>query len=251
VTVVSPRWSSFPRYVTVAERRERAEAAAARLGSGRAGLEPVAVSGRRMVTTFWGKAWCENLESYSDLASRLPRGRSYLRSGAVVDLKIAAGQVRARVAGTRLYEATVTIRPLPSPAWRSLVAECAGRVDSLVALLEGRMPDQVMHVVTHPERGLFPRPRQITMTCSCPDGAVMCKHLAATLYGVGARLDQRPELLFVLRRIDAADLVPAAVGALVADETPALGGQSLEDLFGIDLAPARTPAHDRPRRKRR
>jgi uncharacterized Zn finger protein len=236
----------FPRSLTVAERRERA-AAAARLGR-REGTQPVVLSGRRVATTFWGKAWCKNLELYSDLASRLPRGRSYLREGALVDLKITPGQIRSQVAGTRLYQATVDIRPLPPAAWRALVAECAGRVDSLVALLEGRLPDEVMLLVTHPERGLFPRPRQIAMACSCPDGARMCKHLAATLYGVGARLDQRPELLFVLREVDPAALAPDAVHTLAAPEIPTtLGDQSLAELFGIDLAPAPPPV----RRKKR
>jgi uncharacterized Zn finger protein len=241
-------WSSFPAYVSVAERRERAARTAARLGKKGPPLDPVVVTGRLAARTFWGKAWCKNLEAYSDFASRLPRGRSYLRSGAVIDLQVAAGEVRARIVGSDLYLVSVTIKPVPDRTWQAVVGECAGRIDSLVALLEGRMPDEVMRLVTDPARGLFPEPRQIRMTCSCPDRAVMCKHVAAALYGVGARLDQRPELLFVLRQIEAGALVQAAAGALAgAAPAAALGGQDLEALFGIELAPAEPP----PRKRRR
>jgi uncharacterized Zn finger protein len=246
---MSPRWSRFPRYVTVADRRARAEAAAARLGKGK-GLDPVAISGRQVATTFWGKAWCQNLESYSDFATRLPRGRSYLRSGAVVDLKIAAGEIRARVAGTSLYTVEVSIRPVAARAWQEIVTACAGRVDSMLALLEGRIPDQVLRLVTDPGRGLFPEPRHIDLDCSCPDSATMCKHLAAVLYGVGARLDQRPELLFTLRGVEPTELVHQAASAIgAAARAPALEGQSLEELFGIELAPEGKPPVRRGRKK--
>jgi uncharacterized Zn finger protein len=240
---VPRRWSSFPAYVSVADRRARAAQAAARLGGklGKGGtvLAPVVVAtrGRQTAATFWGKAWCRNLELYSDYASRLPRGRSYLRSGAVIDLQVAAGEVRAQVMGSHLYQVSVTIKALPDPHWQAVVGECAGRIDSLVTLLEGRMPEQVLQLITDPQRGLFPEPRQISMRCSCPDGAVMCKHVAAALYGVGVRLDERPELLFVLRKIDPAALVHAATGALAAPAPEgALVGQDLEALFGISLA---------------
>jgi uncharacterized Zn finger protein len=240
---VSPRWSAFPAYVSAAERQARAARAAARLGRRTPGLEPVLVTGRKVARSFWGQAWCRHLETYSDFATRLPRGRSYLRGGAVVDLKLTAGEVRSQVAGTRLYTVAITIDALPGKDWRALTTACGGQVDSLVALLEGRLPDEVMRLVTDPARGLFPRPRQIQMTCTCPDAAVMCKHVAATLYGVGVRLDDRPELLFVLRRTDPGDLVHAAASA-VAAVPRTMGDQSLEELFGIDLAPAP------PRRKR-
>jgi uncharacterized Zn finger protein len=236
-------WSPFPAYVSVADRKARAELAVARLRrKGGEALAPVAVvgRGRQTATTFWGKAWCRNLEGYGDFANRLPRGRSYLRCGAVIDLQIAAGEVRAKVMGSELYEVSVRIKALPPPQWKTVVGDCAGRIDSVVALLEGRLPDEVLALITDPTRGLFPTPRQITMLCSCPDGAMVCKHVAAALYGVGVRLDQRPELLFVLRKIDPGDLVHAAAGALAAApaEPGALAGQDLEALFGIALTEA-------------
>jgi uncharacterized Zn finger protein len=242
-------WSWFPRQPTVAQKRARAVAAASRLAratrSGDA-PEPIKLDGHKIAATFWGKAWCRNLESYSDFSNRLPRGRSYLRAGAVVDLKIAPGKVLARVAGSRLYEVEISIRALAPEIWRSVAARCSGRIDSMVALLQGRIPDEVMRVVTDPEQGLFPRDRQIAMTCSCPDWAGMCKHVAASLYGVGARLDRRPELLFVLRGVDPADLVHAAAGQVTAGGDAGaeadLGGADLGQMFGIELAaPAPNP----------
>ena len=256
---MGPDGVPLPRQPTVAEKRARAAAASSHLahatkGSGE-GPEPVRLGGHKIADTFWGKSWCRHLESYSDFANRLPRGRSYLRAGAVVDLKIAAGKVRARVAGSRIYDVEITIRSLPPETWQSVVAGCGGRIDSMVALLEGRLSDDVMRVVTHPEQGLFPEPRQIAMTCSCPDWAGMCKHVAASLYGVGARLDRQPELLFVLRGVEPADLVHAAAGEVAGgDDAGAAGGLAGEDLgqlFGIDLAEAPVPAAKAGRRATR
>src|SRR5262249_26069948 len=159
-------------------------------------------------------------------------------SGAVLDLKVTAGQVRAKVAGSHVYDVGVTIRTIEPSAWQGIVAACGGRVDSLVSLLEGRIPDQVMRLVSDPERGLFPKPRQIAMTCWGPAWAGMCKPVAARFYGVGARLDDQPELLFVLRGVDAAELVHDAARA-VTEVTPAgdlaagsFAGEDLGALFG-------------------
>ncbi len=238
------RWFPFAPYVSAAEKRTRAATAVARLAKRRKGPAPapVVLTGRKIASTFWGKAWCDNLESYADFAYRLERGRSYVRNGAVIDLQIEATRVRSRVAGTRLYDVDVTIRPLPRARWKSLVAGCGDRIDSVVSLLEGRLPHEVLRVVTHREHGLFPAPRQITMTCTCPDWASMCKHVAATLYGVGARLDERPDLLFLLRGVDHTDLVHAVADRLgTAPAAPSGGarvveGDDLGALFGIELA---------------
>jgi len=243
-------WSSFPRYVSVGEKRARAARAVARLVKRRKGPapSPVVLAGRKIAATFWGKAWCDNLESYADFAYRLDRGRSYVRHGAVVDLQIEATRVRSMVAGTRLYDVAVTIRPLERSRWKALVAGCGDRIDSVVSLLEGRLPEEVLRLVTHREQGLFPAPRQIAMTCTCPDWAGMCKHVAATLYGVGARLDQRPDLLFLLRGVDHNDLVHAAVERLGTAPAAASRGARLVEggdlaaLFGIELASSTAPA---------
>jgi len=177
------------RYVSMAERRRKgARAQAALRRSGRE-VAPVEIVGRRITQTFWGDAWCRNLEAYSDYANRLPRGRTYVRNGSVIDLRIDAGRVRSLVSGSEIYETEVRITPLPKARWRKLRSRCAGQIDSLVELLRGSLSGPVMEIVTAKSTGLFPSPKEISLECSCPDWASLCKHLAATLYGVGARLD--------------------------------------------------------------
>ncbi|RJG14458.1 SWIM zinc finger family protein [Massilia cavernae] len=230
------RWAP---YVSVAQRRaEAAKAVKALKKKGRDCL-PVVVDARTIAHTFWGKKWCDNLEQYSDYENRLPRGRTYVRNGSVVDLQIGPESITALVAGSRVYQVSVTVRPLEPALWQTILARCAGQVGSLVDLLQGRLPAAVMEVVAQAGSGLFPAPRQIRFSCSCPDGAGMCKHIAAALYGVGNRLDLQPELLFLLRNIDPAELIQGAVhGSLVQAETDSgqnLGDADLSALFGIDL----------------
>jgi uncharacterized Zn finger protein len=203
---------------------------------------PVALDGRQIARTFWGKAWCDNLEAYSDYANRLPRGRTYVRNGSVVDLRITPGKVTALVSGSSLYKIEIKIRPLAARLWESIQRECAGKIDSLIELLQGKLSSAVMQIVTRPERGLFPTPKEIELDCSCPDWADLCKHVAASLYGVGARLDHNPELLFLLRGVDQADLISKASAAEAVRQTApveaahALTERDLADVFGIELA---------------
>jgi uncharacterized Zn finger protein len=246
--------SWFPPYVPVAERRAQATQRLAELRRRGGAVNPVVIQGRAIATTFWGKAWCQNLESYSDYANRLPRGRTYARNGSVVDLRIEPGRLRALVSGSSLYTAEVGIRTLEEDRWRRLAGECAGKIDSVVELLSGRLSEGVMEILCGQERGLFPSTRELSLSCSCPDGARLCKHLAAVLYGVGARLDHQPELLFVLRGVDQMDLVSQATDSVGrADAGGGLEGESLSELFGIDVetgpAPVKTrkrPARNRP-----
>src|SRR5438876_354730 len=184
--------------------------------------EPVVIAHRKrqFATTFWGKAWSDNLERYADLANRLPRGRAYLRNGSVLDLSIAGGQVEAYVAGSELYRVTIGIAPLAKMRWRRVIARCTGRIGSLVGLLRGELSDDVLAVLTHAKDGLFPEPREMTLDCSCPDSATVCKHVAAVLYGVGTRLDARPELFFLLRQVDQAELLSSATTATVSRARP-------------------------------
>ena len=248
---------AFPEYVTVAERRKRAARKLAQLRRKGHEPRPVQLEGKAIATTFWGKAWCDHLESHADLANRLPRGRTYVRNGSVIDLQIAEGEVRALVSGSEIYEAKVRIQPLAAARWKAVRRECAGQIATVVELLAGKLSSAVMEVLCHGQRGLFPGTSEITMSCSCPDGAWLCKHLAAVLYGVGARLDHAPELLFTLRGVDGPDLVAAAgrAGAL-ASAAPAEGAvaaEHLADIFGIELEPsARAETLDpgsRPRRR--
>jgi uncharacterized Zn finger protein len=242
-------------YVPVAARRAQAEKVAAKASRGGAALTPVRASGNKIATTFWGRAWCDNLERYSDFSNRLPRGRTYLRNGSVIDLKIEDGEVKAQVAGSSLYKTVVKVAAVPQTQWRELSAECAGSIDSVVELLRGKLSQSVMTRICKPGTGLFPSPKEISFDCSCPDWAAMCKHVAAVLYGVGVRLDAQPELLFRLRNVDAADLVAqASTGLAPRQKRPAparvLDDSQLADVFGIEIAvgPAQTIAGTPPKK---
>ena len=231
------RW---PRYVPVAERRAKAARETGKLGKKGLKVEPVEIQGRTIATTFWGKAWCGHLEQFSDYANRLPRGRSYVRNGSVCHLAISKGTVQAIVSGSKLYHVEISISSLPAASWASVRQRCAGQIGSMLELLQGRLSTSVMEVVTHRDEGLFPQPDEIDLSCDCPDWAVMCKHVAATLYGIGARLDQQPELLFLLRDVDHQELISAGLdmGAAAAGKGKRrrLAGQGLADVFGIDIA---------------
>ena len=203
-------------------------------------LSPVAASRGAIAKSFWGKAWCQNLERYSDYSNRLPRGRTYLRNGSVIDLKIGPGEVTAQVMGSSLYRITVSIREVAVAHWQAIARDCARSIDTLVELLQGQLSTSVMERITRPGTGLFPSPKEIAFSCNCPDSAAMCKHVAATLYGIGARLDVEPELLFGLRKVDAKELIARAgeSGTPVQKQPDAgriLDSSKLADVFGIDF----------------
>ncbi|MBX3226133.1 MAG: SWIM zinc finger family protein [Labilithrix sp.] len=231
--------SSWRPYVPVAKRRVEANKEIAHLRKQGRVVTPIAIEGTKIAATFWGKAWCTNLESYSDYESRLPRGRSYVRNGSVLHLEVLEGKVEAIVRGSDTYTVTIAIKTLPKARWRSVVERCSGQVGSLVELLRGKMPREVMEAVCCRERGLFPSPQEIRLTCSCPDWATMCKHVAAVMYGVGARLDVQPDLLFRLRAVDPSELLSTAAVARAAAAPSAQGrtldATSLGDVFGIDM----------------
>jgi uncharacterized Zn finger protein len=235
-------WWSFKPYVSAAKRRAKAEKAAAKLTKSGKRLCPVRIAGRTIACTFWGKAWCDNLESYSDFENRLPRGRTYARNGSILDLQVQAGKITALVSGSDLYKVTIDITTCAPSSWKSLKTRCAGQIGSLVELLQGKLSKAVMEIVTQRDGGLFPKPAEIEIDCSCPDWAGLCKHAAAVLYGVGARLDNEPELLFKLRKVDHLDLITEAGSAQSFVKTAAKGKKvlaesELSDVFGIELAP--------------
>jgi uncharacterized Zn finger protein len=225
-------WGYKP-YVSVAARGAQAEKLVTKLRKQNAGIQPVRIEGRTISRSVWGKAWCSNLESYRDYENRLPRGRSCVRSGSVIDLKVAKGSITAKVLGSELYDIKITIAPVTAPHWTAICKSCAGGIGSLVELLQGRLDKSVMD--------RFPAPAEIKLSCSCPDWADMCKHVAAAMYGVGARLDTAPELLFVLRGVDAQDMI-AEASTNLGRKKPAAAKDKLlvEDdmaaLFGLDLA---------------
>ena len=232
----------FRPYVPVAERREKAAREMAKLAKKGRAISPVAIEGKKIASTFWGKSWCENLERYSDYENRLPRGRTYVRNGSVVDLQIERGRVRATVSGSELYTITIDIAVSAKLRWEAICRDCAGSVGSLVELLQGKLSKNVMERVCREVDGLFPSPDEITMRCSCPDWSVMCKHVSAALYGVGARLDAKPDLLFELRGVDRSQLIASAGKDLPMTQRPVAGERVLAEddvaaLFGIEMDP--------------
>ena len=237
---MSWNYYGFRPYVSVAERRRKAATAMAKLSKKGKTIRPVQIEGRTIARTFWGKAWCDNLESYMDYANRLPRGRTYVRNGSVVHLDIRSGEIEATVSGSELYQVRIGITPAAKAKWKRLCHECSGAIGSLVELLRGRFSDHVMGIITRKETGLFPAPAEIELKCSCPDWATMCKHVAAVLYSVGARLDQNPELLFTLRSVNHEELITqAATASDLAGKTASAGPELAESeigaVFGIEL----------------
>jgi len=225
----------FNDYVSVAQKQKRAEKLVEELRAQGRSPKPVTAFKGKMSSTFWGKSWCGNLESYADFAYRLERGRSYLRSGCVCHLDISNGMAQALVSGSELYTLTVRVKPLEQERWRTVCAKCAGQVGSLLELLQGKISGQAMEIVCDQATGIFPSPAEITFDCSCPDWAHMCKHVAATLYGIGRRLDTEPELLFVLRGVSAAELIPSSLDFMQRAQPESLQNDDLGALFGIDL----------------
>jgi uncharacterized Zn finger protein len=247
----------YPKYVSVAEKKAKAEKKLKQLMKKNPGMNPVVIEGKALATTWWGKAWNQNLEKYADYSNRIGRGRSYVRHGAVLDLQIAPGEVRALVQGSMStpYTVTVKIKPILPTHWTEIKTACRGRMDSLKQLLAGKFPKEMEDLFTRKGTGLFPAPEEIDFSCSCPDWAFMCKHVAAALYGIGARLDQNPGLFFTLRKVNVAELISETIKDSKADlleksrkkSGRVLEVDSLSDLFGIDLDKPDEP--DEPKQK--
>jgi len=226
-------------YVPVAVRRAEAKKKMGKLQKKGLAIQPIEIEGRKIAKSFWGAAWCDHLESFGDFANRIPRGRTYTRNGSVCHLAIEKGKVTAMVSGSEIYHISVTIDALAAKRWQVVKKSCTGQVSSVLELLQGKLSASVMGIVTDQKSGLFPAPKEIKFSCDCPDYASMCKHIAAVLYGVGARLDHQPDLLFTLRGVDHQELITADVA--VADNTPKKGGRrriasdALADVFGIEM----------------
>ena len=235
----------YPRYVTVAEKKDRAARKLKQLKKKNPGLEPVVIEGRTIAGSWWGKSWNKNLESYADYENRIGRGRSYVRHGFVLDLKVDSGSVKALVAGTARtpYSVCIKIKSIPKKRWQEITKKCEGRLESLQELLIGKFPKALSEVFMARGKGLFPSPDEIEFSCSCPDWAYMCKHVAAALYAIGARLDEDPGLFFKLRKVEITDLVSRAVKErtqellkkAVKKSSKIMDSSNLSEVFGIDL----------------
>lgn len=238
-------------YVPVAARRAKAVKQMDKLRKKGVIIQPIEITGRIIAKSYWGKGWCDHLDSFGDYSNRLPRGRTYVRNGSVCHLEIRKGEVEAIVSGSSLYTINIKISPLKEMKWGALKKQCTGKIGSLLELLQGRLSDEIMGVVTHKQNGLFPLPGEIKMECNCPDYAGMCKHIAAVVYGIGARLDTRPELLFLLRGVNHEELIDAETataqitgGKSQSNRRRAIASDALENVFGIELeeAPKVIPA---------
>ncbi len=243
---MSRYYGGWAPYVPVAERRRKAALAMQKLAKKGTVVSPVTLESKKIATTFWGKAWCENLESYRDYDNRLERGRTYVRNGSVLDLQIQPNEVTAMVSGSEIYKVRISVGDVVKAHWKSICADCSGGIDSLVELLQGRLSKGVMERICRQGTGLFPKPSEIRFSCSCPDSASVCKHVAATLYGIGSRLDVKPELLFLLRSVNEKHLVADIGKALPMSKRGPAAGKVLETgdmaaLFGLDMGEADAP----------
>lgn len=232
----------WPKYVPVATQRAKALKQLEKMRKKGLLVAPVQLAGRAIATSFWGKGWCDHMESFSDYDNRLPRGRTYVRNGSVCHLAIKEGRIEAMVCGSSLYQVSITIKPLITTKWQAIKRSCSGRIGSLIDLLRGKLDRGVMEVVTSQKEGLFPLPGEMEFNCTCPDWAVMCKHVAATLYGVGARLDASPEMLFTLRGVRHEELIDISVAMAdtvkVGTSRRRIATPALAEVFGVELADA-------------
>jgi uncharacterized Zn finger protein len=235
----------YPKYVSVGQKMAKAEKKLKQLRKKMPDIHPVNLTGNSLARTWWAKSWNDNLERYADYDNRIGRGRSYLRHGAVLDLKITPGKVTALVMGTAAnpYEITITIQPVSASHWQTIKKQCQGHLKSLQDLLAGKFPKTLAEIFFTQEQGLFPTPKAIRFHCSCPDSAFMCKHVAAALYGIGARFDEDPSLFFRLRGVDSGDLIADVVQGSTDEllnktrkkTAKVIDDADLADLFGIDM----------------
>ena len=237
------RYDRFPKYVSAAEKKEKALKALLKLKKKNPEIEPVIIEGRTLAKSWWGKAWNLNLESYADYENRISRGKSYVRNSSVLDLKISKGTVVAKVqgSGSKPYDVKIGIEALSSKKWEQVIALCNHRIDSLEQLIEGKFPKELEILLTERKYGMFPSPKEIHFDCSCPDWASMCKHVAAVLYGIGARLDMDPMLFFNLRDLDGQELIRKSMEQKLESMLKNAGKKSkreiadedVSDLFGL------------------
>ncbi|MDF1617611.1 SWIM zinc finger family protein [Petrocella sp. FN5] len=227
----------YSKYVSVAEKKAKAIRAIEKLKKKNKDIDPVILEGSALVKTWWGKSWNHNLESYADYSNRVSRGRSYVRNNAVLDLRISKGIVSALVQGSRAkpYVVKIQIDTLSRDKWDQVTRLCNHRIDSLEQLIEGKFPKELSVMFTEKKYGLFPSPKEIHFSCDCPDWAFVCKHVAATLYGIGARLDVNPMLFFDLRDIDGQELVKKSMEKKLENMLINAGKKSTREIAAEDV----------------
>jgi len=237
------RFYGFYEYETVQQKIARAKKQLETLKKKNPDISPVVINGSTIAKSWWGRAWTKNLETYADYANRIGRGRSYVKNGMILDLKIEEGAVRALVSGrgTKPYSVACSIKPFSKAKLDSLAKLCNRKINSLEELVEGKFPQSLVDLFTKSEQGLFPLSKEITFSCSCPDSAYMCKHVSAVLYAIGARFDSDPTLFFKLRSVEFGLFIAKTVDEKMGDMLKNAGKKSnrvikdkdLSELFGV------------------
>ncbi len=230
----------YGEYVPVAQKKAEAKKVLEKLRKKNPNIEPVVINGNKIAKTWWGIAWTKNLESYADYSNRIGRGRSYVKNGFVLDLKIDKGIVTALVKGSsrKLYQVDIKVIPLSQEKWDRITAQCSHKIDGIAELASGQFPKELGEYFVTKDIGLFPSPKEIQLDCSCPDFAHMCKHVAAVLYGIGARFDEEPLLFFKLRNIDVDALIKKSMEEKMSSmlqNADSKTGRVMEDVDIADL----------------
>ncbi len=219
----------FAPRLKAADLQKLAQQRLAELQAGGEELTPVVNTTRKLAGNFWGSAWMKHLAHCESGGMCLAPGRTLLRHGCVLDVRIAPCSIRALISAEELYEVNLQLAPLDSEQQEQLAASCGRHIDSLLSLLEGKVDAAVLRHLCHPETGLLPTPADWRMHCTCPDWAEPCPHAAAAIYAAGCLIDATPALLFTLRGIEPHTLLSAP------QESIELDTGKLSSIFGIDL----------------
>lgn len=209
-------WYNFPVYKSIGALKAECQSFLKKYEKKHPDVQPIIIEGKKIATTWWVEAWNKNLERYSDYDNRLSRGRAYVRSGCVIDLKICEKEVIALVKGSSLYRVKVRIDPLSPSKTKTLSQKCTDKIENINALIAGNFPKEMSELFLNTKNGLFPSPREIHFACDCPDDAYMCKHVAAVLYGIGRRFDDNPLLFFKLRKININELIRNSISEKIS-----------------------------------
>ncbi|WP_294374419.1 hypothetical protein [uncultured Clostridium sp.] len=233
----------YYQYETTEDKKEKAEKSLKKLRKKNPNISPVIIKGNKIAQSWWGSAWNKNLEKYADLKNRMGRGKNYVKNGLVLDLQIKTGEIDGIVqgSGSNYYEVNIKIDKLKKSKWKNIMEFCNHKIDTLETLIEGKFPKEFQEIFNKSEYGLFPHPKEIHFKCNCPDSARVCKHVAAVLYGTGARIDEDPLLFFKLRDVDFQDLLKKSIEEKMNSMLKNAGKKSkrviddneIEDLFGL------------------
>lgn len=236
-------YGGFPPYVSVAEKKQKAQRSLKKLQKQNPNIRPVIIESAKIANSWWGISWCKNLERYADYLNRISRGKSYAKVGYIFDLQIEPGKITAIVGGSRSkpYNIEIKIDQLADEKWHSISERCSRQIDSITDLIAGKFPKELAGIFTEKGSGLFPSPKEIHFDCDCPDWADMCKHIASVLYGIGNRLDDDPLLFFAMRGLDMEALIKKSIEektkSMLANasvtSSRVMEDVDIEDLFGL------------------